>query len=107
MPTCDPPIQDALIDEIFAERLVQISLWGDDHDDRHSHNDWVAILTRHIGMAAGDGSPQGVCRTDGRPVAGHDPERFRRQMVRVAAIALAALEAEHRKAEKQAIQGAE
>lgn len=45
---------------------------------------WVALLTRHAGLAVDDGG-------------GVPPERFRRQMVRCAALALAALESLERR----------
>lgn len=50
-------------------------------DILHSPNDWLAIVTRHLGLAAND---RGT----------HDAARFKRQLIRVAATAIAALEAQ-------------
>lgn len=92
--------RESVLAEVSAERGRQDELWGGPaHDDAHGANDWIAILARHVGLAAFDGGPHGVCRADGVPVAHHEPERFRRQMVRVAAVALAAVEAHDRRQE--------
>ena len=50
------------------------------HDDAHPLTTWVALLARHAGLAMDDGGCVSV-------------ERFRRQMIRVAAVAVAAAEA--------------
>lgn len=90
--------RDSIFVEVAAERARQDGLFGGpEHDDAHSATDWVAILVRHVGLAVDDGSPAGICLLD-NPVAGHDPARYRRQMVRVAAVAIAALETFDRKA---------
>jgi hypothetical protein len=67
--------------EVAAERAAQDAEWGGPtHDDRHLPWDWVALLTRHAGLAVTDGGGEA------------DQVRFRRQMVRVAALAVAAVE---------------
>jgi hypothetical protein len=72
--------QHRIVAEVIGERERQDAQWGGpEHDDRHLANDWVAIIVRHLGLAADD-------------AAATDPERFRRQLVRVAAVAVAALE---------------
>ncbi len=76
--------------EIEQERYRQDKQWGgSNHDDKHGENDWLVILMRHLGLAANDEAEE-------------VPERFRRQLVRVAAIALAALESYDRTHEKPA-----
>lgn len=77
--------QESILDEVRQERALQDRLFGGaDHDDRHMPNEWIAILTRHLGLAAGD-------------AADIDPARFRRQMVRIAALGVAAVEAMDRR----------
>ena len=64
--------------EIDAERDRQDRMWGGpDHDNLHTPNDWVAYLAKHLGKAV------------------HwpwTPEGFRKQMVVVGALAVAAIE---------------
>lgn len=63
--------------EIEIERERQDRIWGDGHDQTHTSNDWVAMLAKHIGKVV------------------HfpwTPERFRYQMIVVAALAVAAIE---------------
>ena len=73
--------REYLFSEINVERQMQDALWGGpQNDDQHSARDWVAILCRHVGLSMDDGQI---------PV---DSVRFRRQMVRVAALAVAAIE---------------
>lgn len=74
-------IQERILAEIIEERLNHPAMSYDGlHDSDHSLNDWVAITTRHLGCAASDGGEE-------------DPERFRRQFIRVGSLVLAALEA--------------
>ena len=78
--------QNELLQEVVAERAAQDQEWGGrPHDDGHGVAEWVALLARHVGLAMNDGATT------------EDPVRFRRQMVRVAAVALAALEAFERR----------
>ena len=64
-------------DEIQEERARQDAKYGGpDGDDKNTVNDWVASITRHAGWA----------------VVREDLAVFRRQMVRVAALAWAAIE---------------
>ena len=75
-----------IFDEITAERKHQDKKWGGPtHDDHHTSHDWVAYITRHLG------------RTVTWPL---DKEAFRYQMVRVAALAVAAIEWVDRKEQK-------
>ena len=73
-------MSDGISREISLERLAQDHLWGGPaQDDRHTEAEWVALLARHLGLAVDDGS-------------GVSAERFRKQLVRVAALAVAAVE---------------
>lgn len=87
-----------IISEIVAERARQDELWGGaEHDSKHTLERWLVILMRHVGLCAWDGSPDDVChRTE--KTAKYDPKRYRRELVEVAAVAVAALEAFDRKA---------
>ena len=74
--------REAILGQLSAERDAQDAKWGGPaHDDGHGPDAWVALLARHLGLAVNDGG------------AGYDPARYRRQLVRVAATAVAALEA--------------
>jgi hypothetical protein len=76
-----------ILTEITAERHAQDALWGGPgHDDGHSPSDWIALLARHLGLAVDDGTPNRS-----------DPERRRKQLVRLAALAVAAIEAHDRR----------
>ncbi len=64
--------------EITLEREKQDRMWGgQDHDRMHNSHDWIAYLTKHVGRAV------------------HwpwTPEKFRQEMIVVAALAVAAIE---------------
>ena len=92
--------RDRALADVVAERQRQEQVIGysTDHDDRLSPADWIVILVRHLGMGCFDGSPDGSCSlSSDEPLASHDQERWRRQLVRVAAIAVAAVESQDRK----------
>lgn len=58
---------------------------------------WVGILVRHLGLAVDDGLPVGGS-TNAHSIC-ECPARYRRQMIRVAAVAVAAIESFDRKVE--------
>lgn len=65
--------------EIAEERHQQDTKWGGAaHDDQHDEDDWIEFIEKHARRAA--------------PGLGFDRQLFRRQMVRVAALAVAAIE---------------
>lgn len=79
-----------IIAELVAERQAQDEQWGGpSHDDQHSLNEWIAIACRHLGLAASDGGEEA-------------PARFRRQMIRIAALAVAAVKSVDRNSERVA-----
>lgn len=72
-----------IILEIDRERDSQeLEYGGHGHDRDYSVNDWIALITKHAGKAA--------CVS---PYYEEGKEIYRRQMIRVAALACAALEA--------------
>jgi hypothetical protein len=74
----DAMSRDVIYAQISVERERQDKIWGGpEYDDRNSPTDWIAFLTKHVGLAV------------------HWPwnvTTFRHQMVVVAAIAVAAIE---------------
>lgn len=68
----------AVLIEVFHERRRQDLRWGGpEHDDGHGPHDWIAYIMRHAGRAV---------------MWPWDRSTFRRQMIRVAALAVAAVE---------------
>lgn len=81
----------SIFSEIKAERGRQEKLYSSRHDDQHSQSDWIAVMVRHLGLAVDDGMPgSGAVNIH---TTASNPARYRRQLVRVAATAFAALEA--------------
>lgn len=71
-------ITTRIYDEIREEREAQDKKHGGpENDDKYNSNDWVAFIAKHAGQA--------MRRPWNRKV-------FRRQMIRVAALAVAAVE---------------
>jgi hypothetical protein len=64
---------------IEAERAYQDEKWGTDFDVANTPNDWVTYITKYLGQAV---------------TMPWDGKRFREQMLKVAALAVAALEQE-------------
>jgi hypothetical protein len=74
-----------IIDAILFERSRQP--WSAAHDDGVRLSEWTAIVTKHLGLACADGDPDEAS-------AG----RFRREMIVIAAVCVAAIEAMDRRA---------
>ena len=69
---------EKILEEIREERRRQDEKWGGPrHDNLHNSHDWIAIIARHLGRAV---------------TWPWSPAMFRKQMIRVAAIAVAAVE---------------
>lgn len=65
-------------EEIHDERVIQDKKWGGaGNDDTHSHVDWIAYIVKHGGRAVR------------HPL---DLALFRKQMIRIGALAVAAVE---------------
>jgi hypothetical protein len=70
---------DRILDEIRRERDRQDEKYGGrDHDDSHHPGDWCLILAKYLGCAAAD-------TIDAEPDAA-----FRGNMIKIAAVAIAA-----------------
>lgn len=66
--------------DINAERVEQDRKWGGPaHDDEHTHAEWIDYIHEHAAKARAS------------------PSMYRNQLVRVAALAVAAIEAHDRK----------
>lgn len=71
-------MDNTIYEQIKMERIAQDIQWGgSNHDDTHSSWDWIAYLTQHAGRAV---------------MWPFDALKFRTQMIKVAALAVAAIE---------------
>lgn len=69
--------QEKILEEIKAEREYQDYKWGGPrHDDGHSANDWIAYITSYLG----------------KNEMSYNNLDFRNDMIKVAALAVAAVE---------------
>lgn len=76
--------REAIFAEIAAERDYQDNKWGTDKDDTlNEPNDWVAFIAHHSTRWFTGGFA---------PYKSSAVNTFRKQMIKVAAIALAAIE---------------
>ena len=83
------PTLDALLDEVRQERVRQDGKHGgESHDDKNSPHDWERKIARYNGWAA-EMFDQG------------SPDKYRRRMINIAAMALAAVESHDRKLSDQ------
>jgi hypothetical protein len=81
-------IYDHVLEEVKAEINRQDDQWGGaDHDDRHTLEEWVCLMTRHLGLSCDDGVPS-------------SSQRFRKQFIRLAALAMQAVGSIDRKGGK-------
>tara|TARA_R110002094_G_scaffold214058_2_gene184537 strand:- start:617 stop:883 length:267 start_codon:yes stop_codon:yes gene_type:complete len=71
---------EKILEEIRTERKRQHKLWGDRFDDENTSNDWLAYITMYGSEGAG-------VTDSGRP------KDFRDAMMKVATLAVAAIEA--------------
>lgn len=98
-PNVDDPsqcLQEDIIDAILKERERQIELAHggdtDEFDAGNSHNDWIAYIVAYAGRAA-----EKVFRNE------REGQTFRENIIKVAALCLAALEAECQKESDEAV----
>lgn len=89
----------SIYDEIRTERIEQDKKWGGPaHDDHHTPLDWIGFIVRHAARALGgtvEVLDEGHWWTAKLTVDGNGETRglYRAQLVRVAALAVAAIEA--------------
>lgn len=73
-----PITREGIYREITLEREKQDRVWGGPNHDRvHTSHDWVAYIVKHVGRAV---------------FWPWTPEKYRQQMIIVAALAVAAIE---------------
>lgn len=85
--------REAIFREITTERQCQDAIHGGpEHDDTLDPNDWIAIMARQLGLACNDGGKL-------------QAERYRKQLVRLAATAIAAVEAQDRQTGREVVSG--
>jgi hypothetical protein len=76
-----------ILDQIKKERQQQDDKWGGPlHDDEHTNFDWIAYITKHLGRAV---------------MWPFEADIFRNQMIRVAALAVAAIQWVDRRTEEE------
>jgi hypothetical protein len=73
------PVRDAIFDQIDAERAYQNQKWGNAFDSKNTPNDWVAYISKYLGQTV---------------TMPFDETTFRKQLLKVASLAIAALEQE-------------
>lgn len=72
------PYLTRVLEDIKAERDYQDSRWGTEFDDKNTINDWVTYIATYCGRASSFSA---------------SPSQQRRDMLKVAALAVAACEA--------------
>jgi NTP pyrophosphatase (non-canonical NTP hydrolase) len=73
---------DGILVEVEEERADQIRKWGEQH---HSPHQWLAILTEEVGEVAKDVAEMRIDE--------FDFVNYRKELIQVAAVAVAAIEA--------------
>lgn len=71
--------REEIFHKITAERQYQDAKWGVENDKNNTPNDWIAYITKYAGNASS---------------LPFSEAHFRMQMIKVAALAIAALEQE-------------
>ena len=80
-----------VLEEILQEREYQEKRWGVEHDAKHTFQDWLVILTVWLGKLASTVHPYAFL--DKQPNPSQDRKDYRKRLIQVAAICLAAVEA--------------
>ena len=84
-PITENTMTEAVLKEIAAEREKQVAKWGNEFDDANTSQDWAAFIMHYLAV----GQTTRLGAAPGRP--------FRESMVKVATLAIAAIEAHDRK----------
>lgn len=72
-------LREHIFVDINGEREYQIAKWGNEFDAKNTPNDWVAYISKYLGQTV---------------TMPFNEDVFRTQMLKVAALAVAALEQE-------------
>lgn len=76
-----------ILTEIAAERVRQDMKWGGpEHDDTHTHTDWLNLIDKRLAPPASHRTPA---------------VEYRRAMIEIAALAIAAVASFDRKVERR------
>jgi len=79
------PEREGILSEIHTERLRQDRQWGGPaHDDEHTSGDWAGLVSSQLHCAR-------VAELNNRA------EEFRERLIKIAALAVAAIEAHDRR----------
>lgn len=78
-----------VLDEVQDERRRQVSKWG---QQDHTPMEWIAILTEEVGEAAKEALEHHWNGVHYQHPTREVLERYRKEMVQVAAVAVAAIE---------------
>lgn len=85
--------QATIIHQVIEERTRQDKQWGGPpHDDYHSRRDWVGFIEEHAERARKSCAK----KTGSRSLEAKDPDEYRKQLVEIAALAIAAVAAHDR-----------
>lgn len=91
---------DVIFNEIMTERDYQVERWGNEFDDKNTPNDWASYIMRYAAATCEFdlGQPKGGPMTDKQreQYATMMKERRREQLIKVATLAVAAIEAQDR-----------
>lgn len=90
LPAGTPSTLPPILEDIAAERIAQDAEWGGPpHDDAHTLDEWLDLIGEHLEIAEPDWRAGDLQRRISPLVLA----RYRRQLVIVAALAAAGLEA--------------
>jgi len=82
------PEQYTIVEQLLAERVSQDQQWGGpDHDDAHTRREWLGFVEEHATRAR---------KAIGRRQQAIDLDEYRRRLVVIAALAIAAIESHDR-----------
>lgn len=82
------PVQRVIFGQVVAERVTQDEQWGgEEHDDTHTRREWIGFVSDHADRAK---------KAVGRGQRTIDLDEYRQQLVEIAALCFAAIEAHDR-----------
>ena len=95
---------EQILVDITRERLVQDEQWGGhNHDDEHKPEDWEVFIMQHASrLTCGQPGPDHAKTPLGAYVVGPTKD-YRERLVKIAALAVAAIESFDRKTQRVVI----